>query len=115
MCQLHPRGIIQRENFNSGAPGGRQPINVCFPEREVIKLLVAPGMKEDLHRAGQWIDPTEVGALAEVAAMACQSKIVDIIGPPVLPGNHMLSMMHEFAIVLMKPAVLASLSSPTTN
>jgi hypothetical protein len=62
----------------------------------VIKPLVAPGMKEDLHTAGQWIDPSEVGTFMEVAAVACQSKIVGIIGPA-------------------GPAILALPSSPLAN
>ena len=47
--------------------------------------------------------------------MACQSKIIDIVGAAVLPGNYVLDMMHEFAVVLVKPAIFASLSSPLTN
>jgi hypothetical protein len=32
-----------------------------------------------------------------------------------LPRNNVLDVMNQFAIVLVKPAILASLSSPPTN
>ena len=32
-----------------------------------------------------------------------------------LPGNHVFDVMYEFAIVLVKPAILASLCSPLAD
>jgi hypothetical protein len=47
--------------------------------------------------------------------MACQRQVIDIIGTAMLPGNHVLYVMQEFAIVLVKPAILTSISSPLTD
>jgi hypothetical protein len=82
---------------------------------KVIMPLVATRMKEGLNVARQRIDSTQIRTLVEVTAMACQSKVIDIVGAAVLPGDHVLHMMHEFAIVLVKAAILTSLSSPLTN
>ena len=47
--------------------------------------------------------------------MAGQSEIIDLIGATVLARNHMFNVMHEFTVVLVKPAVLANLTGPITN
>jgi hypothetical protein len=47
--------------------------------------------------------------------MASQREIVDVIEPAVLPGNHVLNMIRQFAISLVKPAILASLAGPLTD
>lgn len=47
--------------------------------------------------------------------MARQRKIIDIVRTAVLPGNHVLDVMGEFAVPLVKLAILASLSSPLTD
>ena len=47
--------------------------------------------------------------------MARQRKVIDIIGTSMLPGNHVLDVMQEFAIVLVKPAILTSIASPLTD
>jgi hypothetical protein len=42
--------------------------------------------------------------------MACGREVVDIVCAAVLSCNYMLDVMHEFAIVLVKPAIFAPLS-----
>jgi hypothetical protein len=70
-------------------------------EREVFGPLVAPRMKKILHAARQGIDSAKIRSLVEVTTMTCQRKVIDIIGSAVLPGNHVLDVMQEFAIVLV--------------
>jgi hypothetical protein len=77
--------------------------------------LVAPRVKKNLHATRQGIDSTKIRSLVEVTAMACQGEVVDIIGTAMLPGNHVLDVMLELAIVLVKPAILTSLASPLTD
>jgi len=81
----------------------------------VFAPLVTPRMKESLNTAHEGIDPTQVRAFVEGTPMACERKVIDIIRTAMLPSNHMFDVMYEFAIVLVKPAILASLSSPVTD
>jgi hypothetical protein len=91
LSQLETAGIIQIENLYSSAPRRGQAI--CAPEREVVDPLGSPRVKQDLHATRQGVDSTQVGTLVEVAAMASQREILDIIEPAVLPGGHVLNMM----------------------
>jgi hypothetical protein len=45
----------------------------------MFKPLVAPRVKQDLNAAREGIDPTQVGTLVKVTAMARQRKIIDIV------------------------------------
>lgn len=66
-------------------------------------------MEQVFDAASQGIDPTQIRPLVKVAAMACEREILDLIRPAVLAGNDMLNVMQEFAVVLVKPAILAPL------
>jgi hypothetical protein len=46
--------------------------------------------------AHQGIDSTQVRALVEITAMACQRKGINIVGTAMLPCNQVLDVMHEF-------------------
>jgi hypothetical protein len=81
----------------------------------VFRPLVAPRAKKNFHAARQGIDSTKIRSLVEVTTMACQRQVIDIIGTAMLPGNHVLYVVQEFAIVLVKPAILTSISSPLTD
>lgn len=73
---------------------------------------VAPRVKKGLHFARQRVDATQVGTFVKVAAVAGQREIVSVIESAVLPGNHVLNMMRQVAISLVKPAILASILCP---
>jgi hypothetical protein len=76
---------------------------------------VAARVKEGLHTARQGINSAQIRALVEVTAVACERKVINIVGTAMLPGNHVLDVMDELAIVLVKAAILASLASPFTD
>ena len=84
-------------------------------ESEVFLPSVMSRMEQILDVAGQRIYPTQVGALMQVAAMACECEILDVVCAAVLPGNQVLNMVHEFAIVLMRPTILTPLSRPLSD
>ena len=84
-------------------------------ESEVFPPWVMSRMKQVLDTPGQKIYPTQVGALTQIAAMACQCEILDVICAAVLTGNDMLNMVQEFAVVLMEPTILTPLSGPLSN
>ena len=44
-----------------------------------------------------------------------QRKIIGIIGTAVLPGHNVFDVVQQFAVSLVKPAILASLSGPLTD
>jgi hypothetical protein len=44
--------------------------------------------------------------------MAREREIFDIIGASVLTGDYVLDLMRHRAMLLVKPAVLATISSP---
>jgi hypothetical protein len=47
-------------------------------------------MEQVLDAVGQWIYPTQVGSLMQVAAMACECEILDVVCAAVLPEDDML-------------------------
>jgi hypothetical protein len=113
--QLEPSRIIQPQDFNGCTSRRRQPLDLRSPESEVILPSVTSRMEQILDTAGQRIYPAQIGSLVQVAAMACQCEILQVVGSTVLAGNHMLNMVREFAIVLMQPTILASLSGPLSD
>ena len=41
--------------------------------------------------------------------MACEREVIDVVYAAVLSGNYMLDVIYEFAVVLVKPTILAPL------
>ena len=72
-------------------------------------------MKELLDTARQGIDSAQVRPFLKVATMACEREIIDVVGATVLSSNFMLDVMYEFAVVLMKPTILAALLGPFSD
>jgi hypothetical protein len=50
-------------------------------------LRTTPRVKQDLYATRRGVDPTQVGTLVKVVAMASQREIVDIVEPAVLPDG----------------------------
>jgi hypothetical protein len=57
----------------------------------MVGPLVGAWMKEQHDRACFVVNAAQIRAFESVAPMARESKIVEFIANPVLPGNHMLS------------------------
>jgi hypothetical protein len=93
LSQIETAGVIQIENLDGSAPRPGQAFNRCAPECEMVGPSVASRVKQDFHHACQRVDPAQVGTLVQVAAMASQREIADIVEPAVLPGNHVFNMM----------------------
>lgn len=68
-------------------------------------------MKQALDAARRWINPAQIGTFMKVASMACEREIINFVRAAVLPCNH-VDVMQDFAVPLMKPAVLAALPRP---
>lgn len=68
-------------------------------------------MKERRELTGLRVDPSQVGPLAEVAAMACQSEVARSIGTAMFLRNDVLDMMGVHGILLRQQAILAAILS----
>ena len=78
----------------------------------MFRPAIPPWVKKRRHVLCQRIDPRQIGSLVEIAAMTCQGEILCIIGAAVLFGHNVLDVMDQLAMVLMQPAILATLASP---
>jgi hypothetical protein len=47
--------------------------------------------------------------------MACQPEIINVVCAAVLSRSYMLDVMYEFAVVLVKPTILATLPGPFSD
>ena len=72
-------------------------------------------MKQNLYLARHRVDSTEVRAFVQIAAMASEREIFDIIAAAVLTGDNVLYLMRHRAVLLAKLAVLATVSSPVPD
>jgi hypothetical protein len=113
--QLDAPGVIQRKYGNGGPSGCRQPLNIRAPAHEVIRPPVSPGVKQNLYLTRCRVDSTEVWALVQIAAMASEREIFDIVAAAVLTGDNVLDLMRHRAMLLTEPAVLATISCPVAD
>jgi len=72
-------------------------------------------VKQNFDLARHRVDPTQVWAFVQVAAMASEREVFDIIAAAVLTSNYVLDMMRHCAVLLAKVAVLATISGPVTD
>ncbi len=84
-------------------------------KQEVLGPPVTSGVKEEDNLTTSWIHACEIRALLEIAAVAGQRKIVDGVTPAVLPGDDMLDVVCELAMLLAKQAVLATVARSPLN
>ena len=71
-------------------------------------------MKQNFYLARNWVDSTQVRSFVQIAAMASECEILDIIAAAVLTSDYVLDLMRYHATLLAKPAVLATISGPVT-
>lgn len=72
-------------------------------------------MKQNFYLSRHRVDPTEVRSFVEIATMASEREILDIIAAAVLTSDYVLDLMRHRAILLAKLAVLATISGPGTD
>ena len=90
-------------------------MNIGTPKYKVIRPLVAPGVKQTLNAARYRVDSTEVWSLVQIAAMAGEREILEIIAASELPGYDVFNLVWHRAMFLAKPAVLAAIFCPVSN
>jgi hypothetical protein len=72
-------------------------------------------VKQNLRLARRRVDSTEVWALVQIAAMASEREIFDIVAAAVLTGDNVFDLMRHRAMPLAKPAVLETISCPVAD
>jgi hypothetical protein len=81
----------------------------------MLSPAVAPGVEEGYKLTADGIHAREVRALAEVAAVAGQREIVNVIAPAVLFGDYMLNVVSQLAVLLAQQAILATVIRPAPD
>jgi len=114
LSQLDPPRVIQRE-YGNGPAGCRQTLNVGTPVHKVIRPPVSPGVKQNLYLTRRRVDSTEVWPFVQIAAMARERKIFDIVDATVLTGHNVFDLMRHRAMLLAKQTVFAMISRPVPD
>ena len=81
----------------------------------MIRPPVSPGVKQKLDFARHRVDSAEVWAFVQIAAMASERKIFDIIAAAMLTGDNVFDLMRYRAMLLAKLAVLTTTSCPVSD
>lgn len=81
----------------------------------MIRPPVSPGVKQNLYFTRHRVDSTQVRAFVQIAAMASERKIFDIIAAAVLTGDNVFDLMRHRAMLLAKLAVLATIFGPLSD
>jgi hypothetical protein len=81
----------------------------------MIRPPISPGMKQNLDLARHRVDSTEVWAFVQIAAMASECKIFDVITAAVLSGDNVFDLMRHRTMLLVKLAVFATISGPIAD
>jgi hypothetical protein len=90
-------------------------MNMRAPVHKVTSPLVAPGVKQNLYIACHRVDSAQVWALVQIAAMASEREIPDIIAAAVLTGDNVFNLVRHRAMLLTKLAVLVTISCPVAD
>ena len=72
-------------------------------------------MKQNFYLARHRVDSTQVRSFVQIAAMASERKIFNIIAAAVLTGDNVFDLMRRRAMLLAKLAVLATISGPLAD
>jgi hypothetical protein len=81
----------------------------------MIRPLIAPRMKYGNQSTRHWVNSSQIRTFVQVTPVTCECKIVDLIRTTMFPGNNVLDVMRQFAVRLVKAAILAPISSPATD
>ena len=66
-------------------------MNHGIPQFKMLGPCLVTGVEESDKISGEWVEASQVWAFVEVAAMACQSQILQIIRAMVLARDNVLN------------------------
>jgi hypothetical protein len=72
-------------------------------------------MKQNFYLPRHRIDSAQIRTFVKITPMASERKIFDIIAAAVLTGDNVFDLMRCHAMLLAKPAVLATISGPLAD
>jgi hypothetical protein len=107
--QFQAAGVIHGEQYHGGATSGRDPLDTHAVKQKMFSPAVAPGVEEGHKLAADGIHSREIRALVQVAAVAGQRKIVNVVAPAVLFGDDRLDVVRQLAVLLTQQAILATI------
>ena len=81
-------------------------------EHEMFRPEIAPRMKQSHDLACPRVDPGQVRAFVQIAAVTRQSEIVWVIGAAMLFRHDVLNMVSQIAIFLLQAAIFTAIGSP---
>ncbi|CAN5900513.1 hypothetical protein BH23GEM7_BH23GEM7_30910 [soil metagenome] len=113
--QLEPARVVHGEQANRGSAARRESLQISPACAEVLLPLVSPGVKERHDLTGEGIDSRQVGSLVQVTAVAGQSQVIEVVRAAVLPGDDVLDVVGQLAVLLDEPAVFTTIRCPTAN
>jgi hypothetical protein len=72
-------------------------------------------MKQAYYVTRSWVNPREIGAFVEVAAMASQRQVGCVVQSAMLLRNDVFDVMEQVTVLLRQPAVFATRAGSFTN
>ncbi len=93
----------------------RLTLNISATINKLIRPPVWAGVEQALHLACHRVDSALVWAFVQIAAMAGERRIFDIIATAMLTGDNVFDVMRHCAVVLVKQSALATTSGPLPN
>lgn len=101
--------------MHSRAADGRDAFDTDAAKRKVLSPPAAPRM-EELHKlASSWVDTCEIGAFSEIATVARQREIIEIVATTVLLRNDMLDVVPQVAVFLTEQTIFTTVSRPPAD
>jgi hypothetical protein len=108
--------VVHIKQRDGGTADGRQADDPMFDQRKML----APDIEARMEQSGEgirlWIDGREVRPFVQIAPTAGQRKVLQIIGPAVLPRADVLHLKSSPGQRdLGNSAILAPLSGPLAH
>jgi hypothetical protein len=94
---------------------GCEPFDADASKHKVFSPLVAPRTEEEYRLAGGRVEAREVRALGEIAALAGQGELVNVVAAAMLPRDDMLDVVRQVAVLLAEQAILTRVVRPSTD
>lgn len=91
--ELQPAGVVHREYLHRGPAYRRAAFNPHASKLKVVTPSVTPRMEKAYQFAGCWIDACEIGAFPEIATVASQREVLNIVEAAMLLGDNMLDVV----------------------
>ena len=114
-AQFQAARVVHAKYLDGSAPDRSDANDAHGFEGKVVGPSITPWMKEGRDLPGRGADSCQVWPLMQIAAVACEREIIDVIGAAVLLRHDVLDMMLQVAVCLAQTAILASFAGPAPD